>query len=378
MTGPRLWAPWALWAASVAGVVGSVVSRGLAEVGWTVMIFAFASVGLVLVLRRPDNSIGWLLAASGAVGGLGGWIEGYSYLASTGALPGADLVTWLTFAYFWPVLGILFIVLPLVFPTGRLLSPRWRWAPWMAAGFVALGMVGNAFYPWPPSEGGPNPYGIEGAEATLTLLQNLAVIPGLLGMGAAVVSLILRYRRAAWTERQQLKWFLLVTLLVPVAVFIGDTNTDTLQPVVVPLTLSLYPVAIGVAVLRHGLYQIDRIVSRTITYTLVVAVLAGVYAGAIFLLRDLLPMEGDLAVAGSTLAVAALFGPVRRRVRRRVERRFNRGRYDAERTLAGFTDRLRHQVDLNELSTDLVSVVHRTLQPARVAVSLQAFREVRR
>jgi hypothetical protein len=191
------------------------------------------------------------------------------------------------------------------------------------------------------------------------------VVTGLL---SAVVSLALRYRRGSGVERQQLKWVIAAASTIPAGVFVGEMGNQALQPFVLPISLSLLSSAMAVAILRYRLYEIDRLIARTVTYTSLAAMLAGVYVGGVFLIRSILPVEGNLGVAGSTLAVAALFNPLRRRTQKWVERRFNPSRYNAEREVEAFTGRLRTEVGLGAVTNDLTGVVTRTVQPTLVTI----------
>lgn len=173
---------WPLWVLSLAGAIATVVETPTVEsFMFGAMFLVFATVGLVLMLRVPRNSVGWILACVGAIGGLGGIVALWAFGPFGTELPGAGFARWLLTWLFFPIIGLVTIPLLLLFPTGRLLSRRWRFALWMAPLFVLLASVGAAFYPWPPDEGGPNPYALEGAEKTLLFLQDIAGIPLLIG-----------------------------------------------------------------------------------------------------------------------------------------------------------------------------------------------------
>jgi hypothetical protein len=359
---------------ALSGTVGLLAAGDLdwTDVGFGMVFLVFAVVGAVLAARIPANSIGWILGAIGAVGGLGGLASAYAAYAGPRDLPGATTARWSETWTWAPMLGLALIPLLLLFPTGRPPTRRWRWILWLAGGFILSAAVGNGLYPWPVSEGGPNPYGIEGGERTLLLVTNLAGILLGIGIGASVVSLIVRYRRGNRDERQQLKWFLTAAAILPLAVVVGELGDQELQPIVVPAALALLPMAIGVAILRYRLYDIDLIINRTLVYGALTALLGLMYVGSVVVLGGLLPVEGnDLAVAGSTLAVAALFSPARRRIQDFVDGRFYRSRYNAARTVERFSARLRDEVDLDTLSSDLQTVVRDTLQPASVSVWLR-------
>ncbi|CAN5354173.1 hypothetical protein BH24ACT7_BH24ACT7_15810 [soil metagenome] len=364
--------PWFLWTLTIIGtVVGSVATALSSGLGYDDLAFAvgfvvFATVGAVIATREPANSIGWIFCSVGALGGLGGFLDAYREVAVHSGLPAADLAAWIGSWLWAPIVGLAYIPLLLLFPDGRPPSRRWRWVLWTAGGFVLFAVLGNGLYPWPESEGGPNPYAIEGAEQALTVLTDMAGAFLIVGIVASVSSLVVRYRRGSALQRQQLRWFITSAALLPMAVVIGELAHQALQAYTAAGALSLFALATGIAILRYRLYDIDRIINRTLVYGALTAILGLVYVGSVVVLGGLLrPVTGsnDLAVAGSTLAVAALFSPLRRRVQGFVDRRFYRSRYDAARTVEAFSTRLRDQVDLDTLRSDLAGVVRETLQP---------------
>jgi hypothetical protein len=269
-------------------------------------------------------------------------------------------------------------LLLMVFPTGRLPSRRWRPVAWAAGAVFVLAALSSPLLPGSPADGlRPNPIAIPALEGVLRLAYATAnaVLFGVIL--AALVSLVVRFRRATGVERQQLKWFAYGTallLLLPVAGAVGARLGDTAGELLVAAIVSALPVAIGIAVLRYRLYDIDRLVNRTVVYGLLTVLLAGVYAGLVFALSQLLnpaDQQSALAVAASTLVVAALFQPARRRIQGLVDRRFNRRRYDAARTVAAFSTRLRDQIELDTLSTELLAVVDQTVQPVQLSLWLR-------
>jgi hypothetical protein len=269
-------------------------------------------------------------------------------------------------------------LLLMVFPTGRLPSRRWRPVAWAAGAVFVLAALSSPLLPGSPADGlRPNPIAIPALEGVLRLAYATAnaVLFGVIL--AALVSLVVRFRRATGVERQQLKWFAYGTallLLLPVAGAVGARLGDTAGELLVAAIVSALPVAIGIAVLRYRLYDIDRLVNRTVVYGLLTMLLAGVYAGLVFALSQLLnpaDQQSALAVAASTLVVAALFQPARRRIQGLVDRRFNRRRYDAARTVAAFSTRLRDQIELDTLSTELLAVVDQTVQPVQLSLWLR-------
>jgi hypothetical protein len=245
---------------------------------------------------------------------------------------------------------------------------------WLAALFTALASVGNAILPATGGQGEANPYAIPAAAPALRLMTNIAGVALMLSLAGGVAALVARFRRAAQAQRQQIKWFMFAAALLPVAVVVGEMNQQALQPFVVSAGLGLLAVAMGIAILRHGLFDIDRIISRTVGWALVTLVIAGVYLGVVTTLSAAtVSVAGDstLAVAASTLAAAAAFGPVRRRVQKTVDRRFNRSRYDAVRTVQSYRSQLRDDLDIESISTHLQTAVAATLQPTRSALWLR-------
>ena len=351
-----------------------------------ILFYAFPVVGLLVALRRPSNRIAWLCLGIGAV-----WVaEGLvlaviAYEAARpGLVPRPDLVLAVGLPLWVPGILLMGTFLLLLFPDGRLPSVRWRPIAWLSAStIVVLYLVflveprTYADYGFPHLE---NPLAMEGLHASAVVGALVALLPACIL--AAAVALLRRFRRARGIERLQLKWLVaagglvaglyMVVIVVDIVVrivggasWIGQIGT----PVVMLFTL--IPVAIGVAVLRYRLYEIDRLLSRTVSYALVVAVLVVVYAGGVLLVRGLFPLQSELAVAASTLAVAALFNPLRRRVQRRVDRRFNRSRYDAEREVERFVHRLRGELDLDTLGAELMQIAGRTMAPAGVSLWLR-------
>jgi hypothetical protein len=395
LRGPRLtshraaWLAWSLWAVFVALqlAIGWLVAfqDGTPDELFSLVTVVFATVGALVASRRPDNAVGWVLLTVGLAFAVQAC--GEVYVAQPDH-PAVGAVGWLS-AVAWPVWIVLAAVyLPLLFPTGRLLSPRWRPVAWLAGLALGLGVVSIAFAPGDLDLSAPvrNPLAASGAVAdVMAAIQPVSLALAALTAFLAVGSLVLRFRRSRGVERQQLKWFAsavvftfaaLTLSLVAVAFpggwrdVIGDVGWYTF----LIACLFLVPLSVGVAVLRHRLYDIDLVIKRTLVYGSLTALLAAAYLGLVLLLRLALgPVtEGsDLAVAASTLAVAALFRPLRSRIQSTVDRRFYRRRYDAAQTLQGFAGRLRDELDLDALGTDLRAVVHQTMQPAHVSLWLR-------
>jgi hypothetical protein len=342
----------------------------------------FAVVGALIAARRPSNRIGWLLLV-GALSVSSAQLA-WTYVLSAHYDGGRliHLVGWLGNWLPWPALTALILLL-LLFPNGRLLSRRWRPVAWAAVTWCAATMVFMALYPDLLSA--PqlhNPIGLSGRVGDLMRgMQDSALLVGvpLALVLLAALSLILRFRRSAGVERQQLKWFAYVVglaaanLVIPLYLI-----TDWLGPVTAVLhwlLLMSIAGAIGLAILRYRLYDIDRIISRTLVYGLLTGLLGLVYAGLVLSLGQLFggisAQPPSWAVAGATLAVAALFQPLRRRIQQAVDRRFNRRRYDAAQTIEAFSVRLREEVDLDALSAELLAVVEQTMQPTTASLWLR-------
>jgi hypothetical protein len=282
----------------------------------------------------------------------------------------------------WPALAA-FALLLLLFPDGQLPSPRWRPVAWAMVAWCAVIMVFLAVYPGLISTPElDNPFGLSGDPgAAMRQLQASPVIPLVtipLFLASAVAPLV-RFRRASGEQRQQLKWFAYAVGLLVGLLILGSSPLPALAKALNPILgmLSVYGIAaaIGIAVLRYRLYAIDRIVNRTLVYGLLSAVLAGVYAALVLVLGQLFGGIGGhpptWVIASATLAVAALFQPARRRIQAVVDRRFNRRKYDAAKTVEAFSARLRHEVDLDALSTELLAVVDQTMQPIRASLWLR-------
>jgi hypothetical protein len=347
---------------------------------------AFMVVGAVIVAHRPGNAVGWLFSAVGLLsitGVLAMEYAGYAYITRPGSLPGAVVAAWYQQWWSW-MLIVVFVFTLLLFPTGRLLTARWRSVAVALAAVTAGMVVLNALQPTLtlPDTGYTvgNPIGLAAAQD----LQDGAVGAVLAGLllictGAAILSVVLRFRRSQGVERQQLKWFSYAAVLT-VLLELALDNIPALRflavlAVLFGLVIALIPTAAGIAILRYRLYDIDRIINRTLVYGLLTALLAGVYAGVVLVLGQVFGGVGrdppSWVVAGATLAVAALFQPARRRIQAMVDRRFNRRKYNTAQTIQAFSTHLRDQVDLGTLSTELLAVVDQTMEPTRVSLWLR-------
>jgi hypothetical protein len=368
-----------------AAVIGSKPPE-LVDLVWASPFVAFAIVGAVIVSRRPRNGVGWLLCAIGlclTVGIAADEYAKYGLLTAPGAVPAPQVG--LTLGVLLLVSLPLIALLVLVFPDGRLPSPRWRLLTGVGlAAFAAMLLM--ELIP-PQVELGedlflPNPLAVPGLHAAMDRLAPVVTAGMVLFAALAVAAPVVRFRRSRGVERLQLKWVAVAVLMVPLAllVTVGLESVGVLgEDGAVLLGWGLpgvgVAVSIAMAVLRYRLYDIDRVVSRTMTYGLLTAVLGAAYAGGVVVLSQLfapVAQSSELAVAASTLLVAALFGPLRRQVQRLVDRRFNRSRYDAERTVAGFARGLRAEVDLAQVERDLLAAVHASVEPERAQLWLIA------
>ena len=380
MAPAAFWRAWSIWAVSIAVTATGLgytamhpLPAKLADFGVSglnsavgiVFIGAFATVGALLAWKRPENPIGWLLSAIGLAFTVAAFGVFLAHFPRT-----LTLANWLGFLYFVEFGLCVFVVL--LFPTGQLPSRRWRPVAWAAGAGLAGWILGCAFAPTiiTVSPTMRNPVGVTGSAGDIFKLMALGggVLIAAAGL-AAVLSLAFRYRRAGTTERAQLKWLVYAAAVIVVAVLATiPIASSNLQNAISSGAVALVPVAIGIAVLRYRLYDIDRVISRTLAYAIVTGLLVGIYAGLVLLATQVLRIHTPVAVAAATLAAAALFSPVRRRVQRAVDRRFNRARYDADQTVAVFAARLKDAVDLDAVRDDLASVVHQALEPAHVSL----------
>jgi hypothetical protein len=342
-----------------------------------VVLLLLGVIGAVVTARQPRNPIGWILSGIPLSLGLlilGSHVYWSLALEHPEASRAAELVAWLTSWIWIPAIVPAVTLFPLLFPSGRPLTRRWRWVAWVAIGSCPALFVGTAFAPGRLEEYPiRNPLGASGAiEIAVGVIGALGFVLMLGAMFAATASLVIRFRRSHGVERQQLKWVAAAAALFLV-IFVFPTDQlagDDAGFASLLLGLLVVAGAMAISMLRYRLYDIDVVIRRTLTYGALSATLAATYL-VLVLLIGLAVGESDLAIAGSTLTVAALFRPARSRIQATVDRRFYRGKYDATRTLEGFSAHVRDRLDLAAMSSDLSGVVRETLQPAHVTLWLR-------
>jgi hypothetical protein len=370
-SGRRPGLAWALLGLTVVLLASSLVIAFTGGEAWnqkfatSPVMIAFALVG-ALVAARTGNRLGWLFLAAGTAGAVSLVLEAYAARAATARLPGAAWAGW-TFTVVLGMVSTLFFLVPLLFPDGRPPSRRWWPVVWVAIidGLVQMVTVAvsNANF----TNNFPKLRDPVTAVAPLGTAYSQALAVGLLVLLAGGASMIVRFRRSGQEERLQLKWFMYASAIAAVVIFVASelSNNPLLEWEIV---FPLIPAAVGVAILKYRLYDIDRLISRTLAYAIVTGLLVGAYAGLVLLATRVLSVHTPVAVAAATLAAAALFNPLRRRVQRVVDRRFNRVRYDADQTVAAFAARLRGAVDLDAVRSDLLTVVSNAVEPAHISV----------
>jgi len=401
------WLAWSLAALSVAMFLISVVLRLLARsapvpVSWGadltiagllvyVPFLAFPVVGALISFRRPRNPVGWICLADGLLWTFIGMSDNYGVygVAKPGSVPLPVVVAGINNWLWVPAVGLLGTYLLLLFPDGRLPSRRWRPLAWLSGAVLVLASVGVMLSPGPLEHlgGVRNPFGLEGQHWMTS--AGYVVLPLLpLCMLASALSLVLRFRRSRDEERQQIKWIafsasvvVMVYLIAMVASLLSPAETwfagsspawlSLLQTAAL-LSLTVIPIAVGFAVLRYRLYEIDLLINRALVYGSLTAALVALYFGGIVVSQRVFVLltgqQSTLAVVASTLLIAALFTPLRRRIQSFIDRRFYRRKYDVRKTLEAFSAKLRDETDLEALNNDLVGVVRETMQPAHVSL----------
>jgi len=348
----------------------------------------FPVVGAIVASRRPENPVGWLLCLFGlavAMRHFSAEYAIYTLLAQPDSLPAGEALAWIS-SWVWVLFVGFFVLFLLLFPTGELPSRRWRWLARITVAVVLVEMISSAFSTGPVDALGPirNPLGIEGFSSVHEVIRSI-IFPLLFAL--ATLSVFMRLRRATGVERQQIKWFaypaaVLVSGLIPGFITLLEEVDTPLWFEWVGFALytaggAAIPVCIGIAILTYRLYEIDIIINRTLVYGALTAMLVVVYLGgvattqAIFRALTGQQEQPQLAVVVSTLVIAALFNPLRRRIQSFIDRRFYRSKYDAAKTLEAFSAKLRNDTDFDALNEDLVGVVRETMQPAHVSVWLR-------
>ena len=387
------WLAWSLWVLIVAGICLGFLLWPVSEVALVPLVLStavpFATAGAFVASWRPENPVGWLFIAFGAAAAIrftGSQYATYALLTHRDSLPAGDFVASFAVHLWHPALGLLTFSF-LLFPHGRLLSPRWRIVAWVSAiscvTALISGMLEYEFlreYTWPENMSFVKPLftgSLAEVAATVFWYSSMVILAMLFVSGG---SLVLRLRRSVGEERQQLKWVVysvaLLAFAVPstILVIIVVQSLESVR-VFFAVLFPLIPISVGIAILRYRLYDIDRIINHTLVYGALTVMLVAVYAGSIVILqgflRALTGQESQLAIVASTLAVAALFAPLRRRIQSFIDRRFYRRKYDARKTLEAFSATLRDETDLDALSDDLVGVVRETMQPAHVSLWLR-------
>ena len=379
------WSLFALWAAmavTTAWVGGSQSDNG--DSTFPLMLGGYAVVGTLVASRQPSNAVGWLLLGIALILAVEIGAGTYVIARSPGYVAAAWVSEWLFHVWFFLTVAFL----PLVFPTGRVLSPRWKLVWWfdlvcLVGGIVVVGLT--------PGElefagSAKNPFGVEGFALTVVdAVSHLAIPTYTLAVVLTGASIVVRFRQSIGVERQQLKWFVSAVSLIVGGLVLSGIGGVTHAQILNDAGWSIFlfscifaiPVATGIAILRYRLYDIDLVINRTLVYGSLTAALVATYVVSILLLRLVLtPVTGesDLAVAASTLVVAAAFRPARARIQAVVDRRFYRRRYDAVHTLEDFSTRLRQELDLDAVGADLRTTADQTMQPAHVSLWLRQSR----
>ena len=353
---------------------------GASDVTFVLAFAAFVPMGALIASRRPENSIGWIACGIGLIVVSSGASHEYAVralLVDPGSLPGGALASWLS-AWTWAPGLALVALLMLLFPTGSPPTRRWSWVGWVAAADILV-LITSAMSLWPHRGAALLRDSLTGTPLMLAVLE-IAWTVMLVLILVSLASLIVRFRRSHGEERQQLKWIAYVAGVMSVLLFnelfllewlgAGETTFGIAGEHLANLSAATFPIAAAIAILKYRLYDLDLVINRTLVYGALTALLAVTYFAMVVLLQNAIPGadDSDLTIAGSTLAVAALFRPLRSRVQGFIDRRFYRRKFDAQRTLESFSSRLREDVDLDHLTRDFLGVVHDTMQPAHASL----------
>ena len=357
---------------------------------YDLLLLIFISVGAFIAWHRPENPIGWIICAAALI-----WVlcelaieyGVYALITAPGSLPFGMIVGLIAAVLRGIAWFLILTFLLLLFPNGHLPSSRWRPLAWLIAGLLVSYPFTLLFDPTPfinvddRLAGVQNPLGISGASALFDHLNTLVSVGLFATAIACIVSVFVRFRRARGDERQQLKWFtygLVISTLVIITILILIFTTENGGPgwlfYIPPLIIAI---SVGIAILKYRLYNIDFLINRTIVYGVLTALLALIYFGLVFILQTLVSAPGGqfshtpLVIVGSTLVIAALFQPLRRRIQQVIDRRFYRRKYDAAKTVEAFSATLRNELELSQLSEHLIAVVQETMQPTHVSLWLR-------
>lgn len=383
---------WAIWTITLLLVASGFVLFALTReipVGarwgtrWVIAPLAvtFSLFGALIASRQPHNRIGWILLTIGLGSSIQFFSDQYAVyglLAHPGSLPGAVFSAWV-FNWIWASFTTLALVLvPLLFPNGRLVSPRWKIVIWSASVGILLMTASYAFAPGPLQnfQRQTNPFGLEGMRERWFLLFVIGSVIILGSAAAAAISLLIRWRHSSGQERQQLKWIAYAAAIMVVVAPIGFVPSAQVGSLLFVASAMGLPIAMGGAILKYRLYDIDLIIRRTVTYALVSAALLLLFFGSIVILQQVFASttntrQSELVTVLSTLAIAALFVPLRNYIQSNVDRRFNRRKYDAQQVLTKFAETVRDETDLEALSQELINVVNQTMQPRSVSLWLK-------
>lgn len=387
------WLPWALAVFYIVLTASGQILQVLADRPWDPVLGFFGNAilsaamgvwsifGVLIVLRKPSNPIGWILCAvplTAATEDLSFGYAAYDLSARTGSLPGAEIMVVWTAISSLPFVIALLMFLFLLFPDGHLLSPRWRLIAWLGIGAVSATIPLLALRPG-PLEFYPfftNPIGIDGSIwIILDPLRDIAIALAMLCLLAAALSLILRLRTARGDKRQQIKWLAYTAAFFPTGILFFLFNPTRVVLITAwafqSVTIVGLPIATAIAVFKYRLYDIDLIINKTLVYSALSGTLVLVYFMSVVLLQQVLPAESPIAIVISTLATAAMFSPLRRRIQNIIDKRFYRRKYDAQQTLAAFGVKMRDEVELEQLSETLLAVVEETMQPVHVSLWLK-------
>lgn len=384
--------PWVIWAMTVLLVASGFVLFALTgdtTVGerwgtrWIVAPLAvtFSLVGTLIAFKQVHNRIGWILLVVGVGSSIQFFSDQYAVfglLAYPGSLPGAIFIAWV-FNWIWAffiTFGLVFV--PLLFPNGKLVSPRWKIVIWSGSAGIFLMTTSYAFAPGALQnfQRQPNPFGLEAMRERWILLFVCGSVILLASAALAVLSLLIRWRNASGNERQQLKWIAYAATVMVLGASAGFIPSLQIGSLLFAASIMGLPIAIGVAILKYHLFDIDLIIRRTVTYALVTTALVAVFFGSIVTLQQVFAAvtgtrRNELVTVLSTLAIAALFVPLRNTIQNAVNRRFNRRKYDAQRVLTKFAETVRDETDLETLSQELIHVVNETLQPRSATLWLK-------